>query len=89
MRRGRGEGEVLSPSRVEGRTRWVRTRERERAWARRRVVVLESSSLGGGGNEATGDTATTTALTRRLYLRGRTCGGTRRGRGSVVLTNDL
>ena len=71
MRWGRGEGKVLSPSRVEGWTRWVRTRERERAWARRHVLVLESSSLGGGGNEATGDTATAMALTCPSYLCGK------------------
>ena len=46
-------------------------RERERAWARRRVVVFESSSLGGGGNEATGDTVTATALTHHSYLHGK------------------
>ena len=62
---------MLLPSHVEGWTRWVRTRERERAWARRHVVILESSSLGGGGNEVTGDTVTAMALTRRSYLCGK------------------
>ena len=71
MRWGRGEEEMLSPSCVEGQTRWMRTRERERAWACRCVIVLESSLLGGGGNEATGDTATATALTNCLYLHGK------------------
>ena len=78
---------MLLPLHVEGRTKWARMRERERAWARHRVIILESSSLGGGGNEAMGDTVTTTMLTHRSYLHGRPCGGLERG--SVVLTNDL